>query len=284
MTTRRLLLVLSMVTVLAGCAAWRAPPERIVETSTGRTIDRAELLAALRGADVVLLGELHDDPLHHRRRGELIAALGPGAAVVAEHLTRGRSVAPQGPLPAALADAGFDARAWEWPLHEPLFAAVRDAGLPLSGGNLPADAVRRVAREGEAAWPSELAAALRAAPLDEAAQAALDADLLDSHCGHLPPARVPAMRAAQRARDAAMAQALLASGGRPAVLVAGNGHVRSDYGVPRVLASLRPGLRQVSVAFVENAAAADPATYRWITPPVSREDPCAGMAPMAAPG
>lgn len=283
MPVPRLLVVLSMLVALAGCAAWRTPPERIVEVASGRELSRAELLAALREADVVLLGELHDNPLHHRRRGELISALGPGTAVVAEHLTRGRRVASQGALPGALADAGFDARAWDWPLHEPLFAAVRDAGLPLAGGNLPVDVVRRIAREGEAAWPDDLAAALRAAPLDDAARAALDADLLDSHCGQLPPARVPAMRAAQRARDAAMAQALLDSGGRPAVLVAGNGHVRADYGVPRVLAVLRPALHQASVAFVESAAAADPATYRWITPPMPREDPCAGMATMAAP-
>ena len=32
-------------------------------------------MAALRGADYALLGELHDNALHHARRGELLEAL-----------------------------------------------------------------------------------------------------------------------------------------------------------------------------------------------------------------
>lgn len=264
---------------LGACAVTPAPDERIVEAATGRHLTRDELLQALRGSELVLLGELHDNPLHHRRRGELIAALGPGSVVIAEQLTRGRTVAPQGDLLGALQAAGFDARGWGWPLHEPLFAAVRAAGLPLAGGNLERDPVRRIAREGEPAWPADLAAALQWAPLDAGAQAALDADLLAGHCGQLPAARLPALRAAQRARDAAMALALLDAGGRPAVLVAGNGHVRADYGVPRVLAALRPQARIVSVAFGEPGTAPEPLAgrYLWITPGVAREDPCAGM-------
>ena len=48
----------------------------------------------------------------------------------------------------------------------------------------------------------------------DAGRIALDqvVDLLDGHCGHLSAARLPAMRAAQRARDASMALALQASG------------------------------------------------------------------------
>ena len=270
--------VVALAFVPAGCALAPAGDERIVESATGRTLTRAELLQRLRASDYVLLGELHDNPLHHRRRGELIAALGPGTAVIAEQLTFGRRVAAQGDLLPALNAAGFDARGWGWPLHEPLFAAVRQAGLPLAGGNLERDVVRRIAREGEAAWPDELAHALRAAPLATAAQETLDTDLRAGHCGQLPDSRVPAMRAAQRARDAALALALQGSGGHPAVLVAGNGHVRPDYGVPRVLAALQPRARITSVAFVELAAPGEAATgdYRWITPAAAREDPCAG--------
>lgn len=274
-----------LAALLTGCAATRVPDERIVDSATGRTLTRAELVEALRAGDVVLLGELHDNPLHHRRRGELIAALGAASVVVAEQMTRGRSVAPDGDLLGALSAAGFDPRGWEWPLHEPLFAAVRGAGLPLSGGNLERDRVRRIAREGEAAWPADIAAALRPAPLAAAAQAALDAELLAGHCGQLPAARLPGMRAAQRARDAAMVLALVEAGGRPAVLLAGNGHVRKDHGVPQLLAALRPGTRVLSVAFLEPGAAVDPVAgdYLWFTPAVERGDPCAALRP-ASPG
>lgn len=249
---------------------------------------------ALEQADIVLLGERHDNPAHHQRRGEWLASLrGSRAVVVAEHLTLGQRVdaaaAAQDLLP-ALQAAGFDARGWAWPLHRPLFEPALAAGpkpsLPVWGGNLPRDSARDIARRGEAAWdatlPPGVADRLRAAPLPPQAQAALDRALIDGHCGQLPAARVPAMRAAQRARDAAMAQALLqahAAGARPAVLVAGNGHVRRDHGVPQLLAAWAPGLSVVSVVLDEQGMApgSEPADRRWTTAGVQRADPCAGL-------
>lgn len=272
----------------AGCAGWRAPTERIVDLATGREIDVAALLARLRGCDAALLGELHDNPRHHARRGALIAALGADAAVFAEHLPRGGAVHFGPDLRASLVEAGFDPRAWRWPLHEPLFAAVARSGAPLAGANAPAELVRRIAREGRAALPADLAAALDAAPLAPAAQAALDADLVDGHCGHLSAARLPAMRSAQRARDATMALALAealaarreAPRRAPVVLLAGNGHVRTDYGAGQLLARIVPVARIVAVAFVEPGSALAGAryTHAWVTPAVLREDPCAGLA------
>lgn len=285
----------ALAATLAACAApGTAPGERIVELRSGRSLGRDELLAAMLRADIVLLGEQHDNPLHHQRRGELLAALagagGAGVTVVAEHLTRGQRVRFDAGLEAGLAAAGFDARAWGWPLHRPLFAAVARAGLPLSGGNLPRDLARTIARQGEAAVPADLAALLAAAPLDEAARTALDADLQRGHCGQLPAARLPAMRAAQRARDAAMAQALLDSGGRPAVLLAGNGHVRRDYGVAQLIGALRPQARWLSVGFVDgdgpppDAASDASCTHLWWTAAPARDDACAGFSlPAAAP-
>lgn len=276
----------------AGCAGWRAPTERIVDLATGREIDTAALLARLRGCDAALLGELHDNPRHHARRGALIAALGADAAVFAEHLPRGGAVRFGPDLRASLVEAGFDPRAWRWPLHEPLFAAVARSGAPLAGANAPAELVRRIAREDRAALPADLAAALAAAPLPPAAQAALDADLVDGHCGHLSAARLPAMRSAQRVRDATMA-VVLAEALRarreapraPVVLLAGNGHVRTDYGAGQLLAHIAPAARIVAVAFVEPGAAlaGEPYTHAWVTPAVPREDPCAGLAGGLAP-
>ena len=266
----------------AGCATPLAAPDRLIDIATGREITRAELLATLRQADVVMLGEQHDNPHHHQRRGALLAELGPQAMVVAEQLPRGARVVPGADLRAQLEAAGFDAAAWGWPLYRPLFELPLAAGLPVLGGNAPRDLARQVARSGPSAWPAELRPMLEAAPLPAAAQAALDQDLLDGHCGQLPAARVPAMRAAQRTRDASMAQALLdvlAAGARPAVLVAGNGHVRSDHGVPQLLRVARPMLRVVSVGFGEPgwAAAGAPYTALWLTPGVARKDPCAGF-------
>jgi uncharacterized iron-regulated protein len=289
---RRAIAAAAFGIALIGACAAPGPGDESAVTNlrSGRDMAPADLLAAVRRADIVLLGERHDNPAHYARRAELLAELkGSGAAVIAEQLQAGRTVqagAVGDALLPALEQAGFDARGWGWPLQQPLFQAIEAAGLPLQGGNLPLTEARRIAREGESAWPPALAALLRRAPLSPQGQAALDDELLQGHCGQLPAARLPAMRAAQRARDAAMAQALLAAhaaGARPAVLVAGNGHVRNDYGVGQLLAALAPTLSVLSVEFAESGAAPDApddaaagavTSHRWVTPPASRDDPC----------
>jgi len=260
------------------------PPDRLIDQRTGQATTPQALLAELRQADVVLLGEWHDQPAHHARRAALLAALqGSGAVVVAEHLQRGLSLARgDAPLLARLGAAGFDARGWDWPMHEPLLAAIDAAGLPLRGGNLPPALARRIAREGELAVPPELMPLLRAAALPAPARAALDDELQQGHCGQLPAARLPDMRLAQRARDAAMWLALATSGGRPAVLLAGNGHVRLDHGVPQIALASSAGLRLVSVGFgALGDAPTGPYSVLWLTPVQPRPDPCAEALPAA---
>jgi uncharacterized iron-regulated protein len=93
----------------------------------------------------------------------------------------------------------------------------------------------------------------------------------------------------QRARDAQMAQSLIAAASADgAVLVAGAGHVRSDYGIPVYLTAMAPGRQVVSIAFVEvdepepepnkyllaNAAGRAPFDYLWFTPRVDDQDSC----------
>lgn len=268
-------------TTLAGCAGFGAARERIVELASGRELSSAELLAAIRASDYALLGEQHDNELHHRRRAVLLMLLPPGAAVVAEQLPRGSGRIPlERDVETSLLGAGFDAKGWRWPLHEGLFSAIARTETPLYGGNLSREQMRRIVREGEAAVPDDLRIWLAEAPLQAPAQAALDADLAEGHCGQLPAAMLPGMRRAQRVRDAAMAAALHASGGRPALLIAGNGHVRLDYGVPTLLRARQPGARIVSVGFVDDGRLPEAAlyTHAWITAAPAREDPCAGFS------
>ncbi|WP_374477978.1 ChaN family lipoprotein [Zoogloea sp.] len=258
--------------------------DRIIEVASGREISRAQLLAQARQSDFLLLGEIHDNPHHHFRRAELITALAP-KAIHAEQLEEGRRTewaqSSGEPLKNRLTTAGFDAAGWQWPLHEPLFASLAEARIDVVGANISRDLARRIVREGNAALPARLAAALTANPLSPSAEVALDADLLDSHCGQLPATRLPRMRLAQRARDAAMALGVTSLPVRPAILVAGNGHVRSDYGVPALLARLRPGARIINIAFEEEGKATDAGaayTHIWTTPAVHRDDPCKGFS------
>jgi uncharacterized iron-regulated protein len=284
---------MAMVAATCGACASLDPAQqdRIVDTASGLPLTPAEVVSRMRSADIVLLGELHDNPHHHARRAALIAALGSTATVVAEHLPSGAAptllAGTEGDaLRRALEASGFDAKGWRWPLHEPLFAAIARAGMPLRGGNLVRDEARKLAREGAGALSADLAPWTAAAPLTDAARAALEQDLLQGHCGHLTASRLPGMVAAQQGRDAAMAQALLEGPMRtpsaprqgPLILLAGNGHVRRDYGVPAMLTRRLPRARVLTVGFDETAptAAHDDALYdiMWRTPAAERDDPC----------
>jgi uncharacterized iron-regulated protein len=116
-----------------------------------------------------------------------------------------------------------------------------------------------------------------ATPPDAEWQAAQQREIELGHCGRLPPTLLPGMARAQFARDALMAQTLLHDASRGAVLLAGNGHVRRDIGVPRWLAGLAPQ-RVWSVGFLETPDA-DASTGLFdavvVTAAASRDaDPC----------
>ena len=262
-------------------------PVTIVDVASGKTLTAAALAERLRAADFVLLGEQHDNPAHHRVRGALIAAAGrERASLVFEHWPRGTVAMPDaGEARTAWLDrTGFDRKGWRWPLHEPLVDAALALGKPWRGSNVSREALRDVVMKGSAGAPPELRAVMERVPLDSAGRSVLDAEIVTGHCGQLPASMVPGMRDAQVVRDAAMAAEMLAAraGGAP-WLVAGNGHVRRDVAVPRLLASLAPGASVLVVGFVELEAnggrpALPPASMYQVvvfTVAAERADPCA---------
>jgi uncharacterized iron-regulated protein len=133
-------------------------------------------------------------------------------------------------------------------------------------------------------------------PLTPEQEASLRDELRESHCGHLPDARIGGMIRFQRARDASMASALSAAANAAhtsdGVLIAGTGHTRRDRGAGADLAARDPKRSVVSIAFAEvekgkndppayaarwNATAL-PFDFVWFTPRATDEDPCAAFA------
>jgi len=254
---------------------------QIIDLSSGKELSEQALTERLAAADIVLLGELHDNRLHHALRGQLIARLaGKGRTIVAEHLPQGGLVNFVSDTRADLVAAGFDPAGWEWPAHEKLYEQIRASATPLIGGNLPREQSRQIFMQGITALPERMAQTYEKSRLDAAPEKTLNQDLIDGHCGKLPDRYQSRMRFAQRVTDIALAHTLLDH--RPAVLVAGNGHVRKDYGVPQVITATAPQLRQVSVGFIERSI--DPreliqslgAQYDvvWLTERAERKDPC----------
>ena len=254
---------------------------QVIELATGKEISEQALSDKLRTADIVLLGELHDNRRHHDLRGQLIAGMnGKRRTVVAEHLPQGGPVSFNADTRADLEAAGFDAAGWEWPAHEKLYDQIRASGTPLVGGNLPREQAKQIFMQGVSALPERMAQTYEKARLDATAEKALDRDLVDGHCGKLPDRYLLRMRFAQRMTDIALTHALLDH--KPSVLVAGNGHVRKDYGVPQVIAAMAPDLRLISVGFLERSSdsreliqsLAGQYDVVWFTERADRKDPC----------
>ena len=255
-------------------------------TAPQRALDGGEL-PRLRQARFVLLGEVHDNASQHRMRAALLGDLladGRRTTVVFEQMGRAEDAAiAAAPRNAeAIADAGrLDRQGWGWPLHKPLFDAAIGGAAQIEGGNLDAAEARAIVRGGPPAVPADLRALLAEPGWGPRQQQALEREIDAGHCHALPAAQWPAMALAQRARDAAMAQALLsaASADGRAVLIAGNGHVRRDLGVPQYLrAAGVPASQIVAVGYLEEAERDAPYDLVQLTSRTPRDDPCAAFA------
>jgi uncharacterized iron-regulated protein len=259
--------LLPALVLLAGCAS--APAPWPPAPAPSRSV-------------IFLLGEVHDNPASHARRFDLIKAkleAGWRPAIVMEQFDRER----QADLDRAVAtcpnaDCVIAAAAgthWEWPLYKPVIALALDYKLKLVAANLARADASKVMRDGFAAVLD--AGTIADYALDQPLPAALvDAQtqaIREGHCNKLPESMVGAMVRAQVARDVVMAQALTAHAAYGAILLAGNGHVRLDAGVPHWL-KRHGNARVVSIGYVESAAYG-PYDQSIRVKPHPRPDPCA---------
>lgn len=240
--------------------------------------------------EVWLLGEVHDNGPGHTARlewlqGRLAADWRP--AIAMEQFDREQQPA----LDAAMRDCADAAcviarvvppkSGWNWDFYAPLLDLALEYDLPVHAANLSRADAARVMREGFAAvLPATLIADYRLEALPPALLAAQETEVRDSHCGQLPEAMVGPMARAQIARDVVMAQTLRGHAGNGIVLVAGNGHVRRDIGVPYWLR--QAGMAPVAVGFLEPGGATETFDEVVPVPAVERPDPCAGFS--ARPG
>jgi uncharacterized iron-regulated protein len=260
----------------------------LVDGATGAPVATAELLRRVGLADFVLLGEVHDNPFAMAARGSLLRAFpARHPAVVFEQFAASEAAIAR---PAAgesltvwLDRNGFDRHGWKWPMHEPVVSAALAVGRSLWGSNMSRAQLTPIVMGGTSGAPEPLRRLMERAPLDSAARTVLDSEIVIGHCRQLPETMVPGMIAAQEVRDAAMTHALLmAATGGPAWLIAGNGHVRRDIAVPRILTRVAPGKRLLVVGLLEREedGTAPKADERRsydlviITPRTARPDPC----------
>ncbi len=247
----------------------------------------------LHGNAVVMLGEVHDNAEQHQLRLDVLRrafAAGWRPAIAMEQFDRER----QADIDRARREKPTDAQhlidlatrggpragsGWNWELYRPFVTLALEYDVPLIAANLSNADTTRIVKGGDSAVFDAASIAMLGLDRPIAAdwQAAHERAIDSGHCHALPPAVWPRMARAQLARDAVMAGALRRlAGDDGVVLLAGNGHVRRDIGVPRWLGAAWQD-RLFVVGYLEtDDDATPPAVFDAVvrTAPAPRADPC----------
>ncbi len=234
------------------------------------------------GADIVLLGEVHDNAAQHENQARAVAALAP-SALVFEMLDAAQAEAANASdrTDRAALEKALDWAHSSWPdfgMYHPIFLAAPEA--PVYGAAVPRQELMDAMGAGAAQVFGGDAEAYGLGPLPEDVQAAREAYQLEAHCNALPGEMLAGMVEAQRLRDARFSrtalEALRETGG-PVVVITGNGHARRDWGMPVYLAAAAPDVTVRTVAqFEESAPKGEVPHDFWVlTEAAEREDPCA---------
>ena len=243
---------------------------------------------------VVLLGEAHDNPPHHRLRLESLRfALASDTryrpALLMEQFDRERQADIERARRERPRDAAYliaqaspqstrpGGSGWNWTFYQPFVQLALDHDLPLVAANASRADLFRESKEGFGALfnPAELARLGLDQPVPADIQSTQERAIACGHCNALPPAALAPMARAQTARDAFMALKIAEHAPRAAVLLAGNGHVRRDIGAPRWLLAQAQSFVMTYLEASANAEQRAASDQVVVTSAAAREDPCA---------
>lgn len=303
--------LLVLAVLMSGSAAVRADSllhadhalaGKIWDMQERRWLDESVLLERIAAADLLLLGETHDNPQHHAVQLRLLQArmdTGVRPALLFEQYDRERQTAldaalEKSPVDAALESAATLMKGWDWKHYKPLLAAALEYKLPVYAANFSREQARPVIRQGLAAYDAaELKRLAVEAVWSDRHQQYMSNLIEGTHCGQVDATLRDGLVRGQRLRDAVMADvaAAASSQARGAVGIVGRGHARRDTGMPLYLAARYPQLRVYSIGFVEvspgmqtpqayeQGGASDGPPYDaiWFTARVDRPDPCASF-------
>lgn len=278
------LATLGMLPAAVADAGSLRPLGRVRDLRADAWLSSEALMSRLLSASVVIVGERHDNPDHHRLERWLITQLarrGSLGGVAMEMLDdsqqprlEARSAAEWLTLSdAELRDAVQWNPGWDWQAYGPTLRVVLEQGLVPRAANLNQEAIR------------DIVAANQAPELPRAVMATQRQALIEGHCNLLPEHMLDGMLAAQVARDRAMAAAVDALPATGLVLC-GSGHARRDIGV-----ALHSHREPLSLGLVELPAGQDdwrsvlpdsvddqpPYDLAWFTLPAARGDRCAEL-------
>ncbi len=265
-------------------------------------VTQKQLSSELVKARFVLLGEIHTNKDHHLLQAQFLAIVAK-AAKTPPRLVVEMIDESYGPVLNTFRAANpddtqslgnileWEKRGWgEWQDHKPIFDVAYKYNLPIFTGNINRDDVRRIGKKG--VRDNERKKFSLDVKYSKSQSDMLDDMLFESHCKMVPRTALAPMKLVQQARDGLMANQMLATPqGQSAVLIAGTGHTRLDWAVPRLLRTAEPNSKIISLAFVEVAendrtpqdyeqpsAGNTPVyDYMYFTPKADLKDECAEL-------
>jgi len=273
--------------VSAGCATLEAPPEdplveRIFRSSDEAELTREGLLEQMDAAQVIYLGEKHDNLRHHELQLAIVTDLherGRRPAIGFETFTVDQTSLLMTFVTSKGGSAGHDKRAasekrlrealdWSggdesWEFYAPLLRFAREHRLVVFGADLSRAMRRRISSLGTAGLTAVEQRQLYPSGFKDAAYERLMRDALkQSHCGYGEPEYIGRLYDNWVARNDAMAAAIVETlgqqDGEPVVMILGAGHVQNNRAVYERVAHHRPDVRQLNLGFREVAEAAKP--------------------------
>lgn len=273
---------------------------KIWEMNSRSFIDEATLLARINTADVLLLGETHDNPQHHENQQKLLKARiesGARPALMMEQLDAENQAALDLALSGSNRDEALNSadgliRFSDKQFYTPLLAIAYDNRLPVIAANIPRQQLQPVIWRGYAAYDAdELKRLAVEAVWSESRQNYLVTHMGGAHCGQLREELREGLARSQRLRDALMADSAISSVGHGVVAIVGRDHARRDIGLPLYFANRAPSARIFSIGLVEvSEDITDPTHYEaasatgeapfdviWFSPRADRDDPCANF-------
>lgn len=245
--------------------------------------DMTDLIAEFATADIIILGEIHDNPHHHAIQAEITAAIQPSGLVFEMFSPEQARIVNALRWEGAGIESLEEDLEWAktgWPSFD-FYAQIIEADPEgvVFGGSAPIENVRAAISEGAAKMfgeGAEIYGADQVLPPDQ--QSLREANQMEAHCNALPESMLSGMVEAQRLRDITLADSAfraLGEVGAPIIIIAGNGHARDDWGIPAALRYADPDITIMTLGQLEAEPVETlPYTRFWVSDPAEREDPC----------
>lgn len=252
-------------------------------TSAAAQADLPTMIEDFRQAEVIILGEIHDNPAHHENQALIIRSLYPSAIVFEMFSPNQAATINSIRWEGAVLDTLEDEFEWAksgWPSFDYYRMLLEaDPEGVVYGGTIPQAQMDEAAFEGAMAiyGPDGVDYGLDQ-PLSEEEISKREAAFILSNCEALDDGDLAGLLEIERLRTAVMADAVLLAleeASYPVVVIAGNDLTDEDIGIPAMLRMIYPDILVKTLGQFEITPVGDqPYSHLLTTGEVEREDPC----------